>query len=147
MCGNEPVLQTHAPYLHYEYKCHQDTRKHQGTRTKRHQCHACFPSDSAENQPWNNFPAFLRSFSVGFDSKESKTQDDVDQEHLRKHKIAKRGCSFLHVELGRGATLGISGWRYAAKTLELLAYTKASFSWISLPYTPQITDFRLNSEF
>ena len=36
---------------------------------------------------------------------------------------------------GGGVTLGISGWRCAAGTLEPLAYTRASFSWILLPYT------------
>ena len=35
---------------------------------------------------------------------------------------------------GRG-TLGISGWGCATMTLEPLAYTRASFSWILLPYT------------
>ena len=34
-----------------------------------------------------------------------------------------------------GGTLGISGWGCAARTLEPLAYTRASFSWILLPYT------------
>ena len=42
---------------------------------------------------------------------------------------------------GRGGTLGISGWGCAARTLEPLAYTRASFSWILLPYT------RVNSWF
>ena len=36
---------------------------------------------------------------------------------------------------GGGGTLGISGWGCAAGTLEPLAYTRASFSWILLPYT------------
>ena len=36
---------------------------------------------------------------------------------------------------GEGGTLGISGWECAARTLEPLAYTRASFSWILLPYT------------
>ena len=36
---------------------------------------------------------------------------------------------------GGGVTLGISGWGCAARTLEPLAYTRASFSWILLPYT------------
>ena len=36
---------------------------------------------------------------------------------------------------GVGGTLGISGWGCAARTLEPLAYTRASFSWILLPYT------------
>ena len=36
---------------------------------------------------------------------------------------------------GGGGTLGISGWGYAARTLEPSAYTRASFSWILLPYT------------
>ena len=40
-----------------------------------------------------------------------------------------------------GGTLGISGWGCAARTLEPLAYTRASFSWILLPYT------RVNSWF
>ena len=40
-----------------------------------------------------------------------------------------------------GGTLGISGWECAARTLEPLAYTRASFSWILLPYT------RVNSWF
>ena len=31
---------------------------------------------------------------------------------------------------GSGGTLGISGWGCAARTLEPLAYTRASFSWI-----------------
>ena len=35
----------------------------------------------------------------------------------------------------QGGTLGISGWGCAARTLEPLAYTRASFSWILLPYT------------
>ena len=42
---------------------------------------------------------------------------------------------------GEGCTLGISGWGCAARTLEPLAYTRASFSWILLPYT------RVNSWF
>ena len=33
------------------------------------------------------------------------------------------------------STLGISGWGCAAGTLEPLAYTRASFSWILLPFT------------
>ena len=36
---------------------------------------------------------------------------------------------------GGGGTLGISGWGCAARTLEPLAYTRANFSWILLPYT------------
>ena len=36
---------------------------------------------------------------------------------------------------GGGSTLGISGWGCAAGTLEPSAYTRASFSWILLPYT------------
>ena len=36
---------------------------------------------------------------------------------------------------GKGGTLGISGWGCATRTLEPLAYTRASFSWILLPYT------------
>ena len=36
---------------------------------------------------------------------------------------------------GGGGTLGISEWGCAARTLEPLAYTRASFSWILLPYT------------
>ena len=36
---------------------------------------------------------------------------------------------------GGGGTLGISGWGCAARTLEPLAYTSASFSWILLPFT------------
>ena len=35
----------------------------------------------------------------------------------------------------RGSTLGISGWGCAARTLEPLAYTRANFSRILLPYT------------
>ena len=35
----------------------------------------------------------------------------------------------------RGGTLGISGWGCAARTLEPLAHTRASFSWILLPCT------------
>ena len=34
-----------------------------------------------------------------------------------------------------GGTLGICGWGCATRTLEPLAYTRASFSWILLPYT------------
>ena len=34
-----------------------------------------------------------------------------------------------------GDTLGISGWACDAETVEALAYTKARFSWILLPYT------------
>ena len=40
-----------------------------------------------------------------------------------------------------GGTLGISGCGCAARTLEPLAYTRASFSWSLLPYT------RVNSWF
>ena len=40
-----------------------------------------------------------------------------------------------------GGTLKISVWGCAARTLEPLAYTRASFSWILLPYT------RVNSWF
>ena len=40
-----------------------------------------------------------------------------------------------------GGTLRISGCGCAARTLEPLAYTRASFSWILLPYT------RVNSWF
>ena len=36
---------------------------------------------------------------------------------------------------GGGGTLGIFGWGCAAETLEPLAYTRASFSWILLSYT------------
>ena len=36
---------------------------------------------------------------------------------------------------GGGGTLGISGWVCATRTLEPLAYTRASFSWTLLPYT------------
>ena len=35
----------------------------------------------------------------------------------------------------RGVPQGISGWECAAGTLEPLAFTRASFSWILLPYT------------
>ena len=42
---------------------------------------------------------------------------------------------------GGGGTLRISGCGCAARTLEPLAYTRASFSWILLPYT------RVNSRF
>ena len=41
----------------------------------------------------------------------------------------------------RGGTLRISGCGCAARALEPLAYTRASFSWILLPYT------RVNSWF
>ena len=34
-----------------------------------------------------------------------------------------------------GDTLGISGWGWAARTLEPLPYTRATFSWILVPYT------------
>ena len=34
-----------------------------------------------------------------------------------------------------GVTLGISGWGRATGTLEPLAFTRASFRWILLPYT------------
>ena len=36
---------------------------------------------------------------------------------------------------GGGGTLGISGWGCAARTLKPLAYARASFIWILLPYT------------
>ena len=42
---------------------------------------------------------------------------------------------------GGGVTLRISGCGCAARTLEPLAYTRANFSWILLPYT------RVNSWF
>ena len=42
---------------------------------------------------------------------------------------------------GGGGTLRISGCGCATRTLEPLAYTRASFSWILLPYT------RVNSWF
>ena len=35
---------------------------------------------------------------------------------------------------GGGGTLGVSEWRCAAGTLEPLAFTRASFRWILLPY-------------
>ena len=41
--------------------------------------------------------------------------------------------SQLSQQRGEG-TLGIPGWGWATRTLELLAYTRASFSWILLPY-------------
>ena len=47
----------------------------------------------------------------------------------------------ITIPQGRGGTLGISGWGCAARTLEPLSYTRASFSWILLPYT------RVNSWF
>ena len=48
---------------------------------------------------------------------------------------------------GRG-TLGISGWGCAARTLEPLAYTRASYSWILLPYTRVTSpNHRFPSEF
>ena len=40
----------------------------------------------------------------------------------------------LHCASGGGGTLGISGLGCAARTLEPLAHTRASFSWILLPY-------------
>ena len=54
---------------------------------------------------------------------------------------------------GGGGTLGISGWGCAARTLEPLAYTRASFSWILLPYTrvdspnhsyPRVAEYRFS---
>ena len=49
---------------------------------------------------------------------------------------------------GRGGTLGISGWGCAARTLEPLAYTRASFRWILLPYTRVYSpNHRFPSEF
>ena len=41
----------------------------------------------------------------------------------------------------RGGTLGIFVWACAARTLEPLAYTRASFSWILVPY-PTVAVFR-----
>jgi len=58
--------------------------------------------------------------------------------------------------MAQGGTLGISRWGRAARTLEPLAYTRASLSWILLPYTrvnspnhsyPRVADFRLNCDF
>ena len=55
--------------------------------------------------------------------------------------VAKTFKSFIYIEArlpwggGGGGTLGISGWGCAARTLEPLAYTRANFSWILLPYT------------
>ena len=43
--------------------------------------------------------------------------------------------SVMSLDFHGGGTLGISGWGCAARTLEPLAYTRASFSWILLPYT------------
>ena len=48
---------------------------------------------------------------------------------------------FLTLFPGGGGTLGISGWGCAARTLQPLAYTRASISWILLTYT------RVNSWF
>ena len=50
-------------------------------------------------------------------------------------------AEFMKIGPGGGGTLRISGCGCAARTLEPLAYTRASFSWILLPYT------RLNSWF
>ena len=47
----------------------------------------------------------------------------------------------LRSDQARGGTLRISGCGCAARTLEPLAYTRASFSWILLSYT------RVNSWF
>ena len=55
---------------------------------------------------------------------------------------------YVLVPRGGGGTLGISGWGCAARTLEPLAYTRASFSWILLPYTRvNSPNHRLPSEF
>ena len=53
-------------------------------------------------------------------------------------------CRTKHrvTEIPRGGTLGISGWGYAAGTLEPLAYTRASlakFCYPILQLIPQIT--------
>ena len=51
---------------------------------------------------------------------------------------ASAATKFIGYEIcsrGVGGTLGISGWGFDARTLELLAYTRASFSYILLPYT------------
>ena len=45
-----------------------------------------------------------------------------------------------------GCTLRISGCGCAARTLEPLAYTRASFSWILLPYTTVNSWFPYSSQ-
>ena len=51
--------------------------------------------------------------------------------------LRQEGLSFTKEisKPGGGGTLRISGCGCAARTLEPLAYTRASFSWILLPYT------------
>ena len=52
------------------------------------------------------------------------------------HWVLQKCCEISGVcPQGGGGTLGISGWGCATRTLEPLAYTRASFSWILLPYT------------
>ena len=51
-------------------------------------------------------------------------------------KASERKREYVSKEKPRGGgTLGISGWGCAARTLEPLAYTRANFSWILVPYT------------
>ena len=64
---------------------------------------------------------------------------------IRARRVTLQICILYKPEnsviLSRGGTLRISGCGCAARTLEPLAYTRASFSWILLPYT------RVNSWF
>ena len=63
-----------------------------------------------------------------------------DHSHTKSIQV-NLGISCWHKPPGGGGAVGISGWGCAARTLEPLAYTRASFSWILLPYT------RVNSWF
>ena len=82
-------------------------------------------SDSAENQSWNNVSAFLRSFSVGFDSDEWTTQVALGQQSLAEHELSRENCDLL-VELLNVAQshdhterMLASDWLFAVRPFEL----------------------------
>ena len=68
------------------------------------------------------FPCFRKHFTFAFASKSSCMASE----------------KFVHLPVyswGGGLIEGISRWGCAARTLEPLAYTRVSFSWILLPFT------------
>ena len=81
--------------------------------------------DSAENQSWNNVSAFLRSFSVGFDSDEWTTQVALGQQSLAEHELSKENYDMLvelvNVAQSRDHTerMLASDWLFAVSPFEL----------------------------
>lgn len=82
-------------------------------------------SDSAENQSWNSVSAFLRSFSVGFDSDEWTTQVALGQQSLAEHELSKENYDMLveliNVAQSRDHTerMLASDWLFAVSPFEL----------------------------